>query len=404
MARYHASPVTRHHDRPAPLAAVLAITILASLGTGVLWNGIGFIAKHDYGYTQRQSFLLLLFSGVLYTLAAFGASRLARAVEARVSPRGLLAALFALQALASGALVVPDAPWLLWLAAGLNSVGSAILWPLVESYLTAGRHGPRMRSALGWWNVAWTTTVPVALILMAPLVERDLARLAVAALAPANLINIAVLAALPPRPGRHDAETAESSITPVYPFLLRCARVLLPTSYVLVGALSPLMPYLLAGLEVEARWETPITSTWMIARIAALGLMWRTGFWHGRWGTLLLGGALLAVGFADVALARGVPILLIGLVAFGAGQGTIYYAALYYAMSVGHAEVEAAGTHEGLIGVGYVVGPLSGLIAFTFAEGRAGATLMLAIIGVIVAVAALAAAREYARARRLTAA
>jgi len=40
----------------------------------------------------------------------------------------------------------------------------------------------------------------------------------------------------------------------------------------------------------------------------------------------------------------------------------IYTAALYYAMEVGHEEVASGGTHEALIGCGYLSGPLTGLV------------------------------------------
>ena len=45
----------------------------------------------------------------------------------------------------------------------------------------------------------------------------------------------------------------------------------------------------------------------------------------------------------------------------GVGMGAVYYAALYYGLAVGHADVDAGGTHEGLIGVGYCLGPLVAL-------------------------------------------
>jgi hypothetical protein len=41
-------------------------------------------------------------------------------------------------------------------------------------------------------------------------------------------------------------------------------------------------------------------------------------------------------------------------------MGLTYYAALYYALAVGHAEVDAGGNFEALIGLGYCVGPLLG--------------------------------------------
>lgn len=389
---------------PAPLWSVLAISALGSLGSGVMWNGIAFVTKQDFGYSELQSFSLLLATGLIYVIGAFAAGRITRAVEDRLSTRGVLGTIFVIQALVSSLLIVPDTPWLLWFAACVGSACAAIQWPIVESYVGGGRHGAGLRSALGWWNVTWTTAVPVSLVLMAPLIDRDMARLAVVALAPANLLCLALLWSLPRRPGSHDHTATSDSVGQEYPLLLRSARVLLPTSYLLVGALSPLMPYLLHELEVAARWGTPITAIWMVARIAVLVLLWRSKFWHGRWGTLLVAGTLLIGGFSFVIAAPGVPVLSIGLVAFGLGQGIGYYTGIYYALSVGHSEVDAGGTHEGLIGVGYAVGPMAGIAAFAFADGRQGAFLMGAAVLVMVLVASVIAFGPYVSARAARAA
>ena len=67
-------------------------------------------------------------------------------------------------------------------------------------------------------------------------------------------------------------------------------------------------------------------------------------------------------GLALVLLAHTLPVLVAGLFAYGAGMGVIYYASLYYVMAVGAAAVDAGGNFEALIGVGYCVGPLLGLI------------------------------------------
>src|SRR5690606_37811744 len=84
-------------------------------------------------------------------------------------------------------------------------------------------------------------------------------------------------------------------------------------------------------------------------------------FWHGRWGALLLGGAGLAVGFVMIIIAPNALVLLSGLAIFGGAQGLVYFAALYYAMTVGRGAVDAGGMHEGLIGLGYAIGPALGL-------------------------------------------
>ena len=72
-------------------------------------------------------------------------------------------------------------------------------------------------------------------------------------------------------------------------------------------------------------------------------------------------GAALAGGLALVLVAPSLAGVVAGLVLFGAGMGITYYAALYYALAVGHAAVDAGGTFEALIGLGYCVGPLLGL-------------------------------------------
>lgn len=402
LAAMSAEGLRPSHAPPAPLWSVLAISALGSLGSGVMWNGIAFVTKQDFGYSELQSFALLLATGLIYVVGAFTAGKITRAVEHRLSTRGVLGVIFLIQAAVSSLLVIPGTPWLLWLAACVGSACAAIQWPIIESYVGGGRHGPGLRSALGWWNVTWTTAVPVSLILMAPLVDRDMARLAVVALAPANLLCLGLLWSLPRRPGSHDHTATSDSVGREYPLLLRSARVLLPTSYLLVGALSPLMPYLLQELGVAARLGTPITAIWMVARIAVLVLLWRSKFWHGRWGTLLVAGTLLVSGFSFAIAAPGVVILSIGLVAFGLGQGIVYYAGIYYALAVGHSEVDAGGTHEGLIGVGYAVGPMAGIAAFVIADGRQGAFLMGATVLVMVLLASVIAFGPYltARARR----
>jgi hypothetical protein len=96
--------------------------------------------------------------------------------------------------------------------------------------------------------------------------------------------------------------------------------------------------------------------------------------------------------------------MLIGFGTFGAGLGVVYHAALYYAMSVGLAEVDAGGTHEALIGGGYALGPLVGLGGMGLAQGAdrpgAEAQVIVALVWSCVALAGAAAVQPYLRARR----
>ena len=198
-----------------------------------------------------------------------------------------------------------------------------------------------------------------------------------------SLLSMACLWFVPSHPGHHHAPAEEAPAD--YNSHLKSAQILLPASYLLVGALSPLMPYLLDRLKLEATSETPLTSVWLSMRVVVVAVMAQISFWHGRWSTLLAGSILLASGFAIVVTIPSVPFIVIGLALFGAGHGIIYYAALYYALRVGSAGIDAGGMHEALIGLGYVVGPAAGLCGFLLGGG--GWTV--AIVWGLLAIAAI---------------
>ena len=387
---------------PTPISAVLSLTLLASVGTGVIWNGVPFIAEAEYAYTQTQTLLMYLVIGLTYISGALTAARFLKFIERWMTARTLLVLILIIQSIIClGPLVVKSA-WILWVVVGITSLLASFLWPIIESYLTAGRHGKEMRRAIGWWNVVWTSSVAASLWFMAPFLKTD-AQFAIVALGGLNAVALITLFWFKQNPGTHDDELSEESITPEYPFLLQTLRILLPLSYVLNAALAPLLPYLFNRLEIDVLWKTPTAATWMVVRVVAMAVMWRLGFWHGRWGTLLLGGLFITVGFALIVLTPSLAILLIGLGIFGAGMGVIYYAALYYAMSVGKAQVDASGKHESLIGIGYAIGPaaglfgmqLPGLLHMDFAEGLG----IVYVICAVVLLAAFPAIRPYWKAK-----
>ncbi len=398
---------TGNTAEPTPLWAVNALTFLASIGTGVVWNGVSFIAEHDYVFPKRLTLALYLVMGGTYVIGAISTGRVLRFVNTWLSPRSALGLILVFEAAVCTGPYFVHEDWMLWVVSCLISVLSSWLWPIVESYLTAGRHGAEMRRAIGWWNLCWTGAVATAMILMSPLVEQH-ARLAIVLLGGLHLVALAPLVCFGRFPGTHDRETSHASISPEYPFLLRAARLLLPLSYVLNSAMTPLLPYLMNNLNIEKKYQTIATSTWMILRIVAMAIMSQMGFWQGRWGTLLLGGVAMTAGFGLAVLGLSLPLLLIGLAVFGIGMGIVYYAALYYAMAVGHAEVDAGGTHEALIGVGYTIGPITGLVGVTttgflhengWPQLWDGASVVV-IVWILIALGAIGAWKPYMQARR----
>jgi hypothetical protein len=330
----------------SPLWAINLLTFLASIGTGIVWNGLSFVAESTYHFEKGRTLTMYLLMGVTYVVSALSTGRVLRALERFVTPRSALGLILLLEA------AICFSSW---------------LWPIIESYVTAGRHGAAMRDALGWWNVCWTSAVAASMVVIGPLIK-DHGRDAIALMGAVHAVALVPLIWLSPEPDPHDEELHAAAVDTEYPWLLDAARLLLPISYVLNSAMSPLLPYLMNALHIDKGWQTPATSTWMWARIAAIFVMWRAPFWHGRWGTMLLGGAAMTLGFGIVVTTSSMPSMLVGLGTFGAGMGIIYYAALYYAMAVGRAQVDAGGAHEALIGVGYSIGPLTGLVCLGFSN------------------------------------
>lgn len=379
----------------APLGAVLAVTFLASLGTGVFWNAIGFVAKHAYGFSQQRTLVLYLVMGAVYTIGAARAGPVTRWCERWISPRGLLAVVIAAQGVLCAGPIVFEGAWALWVTIIGVSYASSLVWPLMESYVVAGRHGPDMRSSIGWFNLTWMSAVSLPLLLMPPILEHH-AEWAVGALTFANFAALGPLLLFPRRHAAHDDALSAVHVPGEYGMLMRSARVLLPLSYVLMAAMSPVLPYRFETLGANVMFETPATATWMIARVVAMFVLWRSAFWHGRWGTLVLGGVSMAGGFGLIVLAPSVPLMLVGFTGFGVGLGIIYHSALYYGMAVGRAEVDAGGAHEALIGAGYAVGPAAALLG----TALGGPVAIVAICWGVLGLAAAPAVRPYQSARR----
>jgi hypothetical protein len=131
--------------------------------------------------------------------------------------------------------------------------------------------------------------------------------------------------------------------------------------------------------------------------------------WHGRWAMPALGAGLLAGGFAlsvlgpallaENAPTTGILVLQAGLALVGAGMATIYVGALYYVSAARHGAVGAGGSHEALIGAGYVAGPACGLAAAAAVQGglmppSAFAPAVLGLVGLVVVIACVAAWRS----------
>lgn len=417
---------------PTPLWAVLAFTFLNSIGSAIIYQGIFFIAREGYGFGPAERFGLGLVYGLTYIPGAILIGPLLRRLEraGSLSPRAVLASVMFLMAalcwLPSLAQILSAAPpaaavdpaaadlpvrvgggWSIWLLIALYSPLSGAMWPMVEAFLAGGRSDHQLRSATGKFNVTWAGALVISLPVIGPIIEKD-ALLSMQGLSAVHILaGLILLRTFNARPGTH-AHHEHTPHPPVYTELLTFLRILLPTAFLFISTLSPYLPGALGGLGIKTDLATTIASTWLLTRVLTFLAMERWHGWHGRWSTVLWGGGILLVSFTLTVLA---PLLLpreaalatviAALAALGIGIGIIYCAALYYAMEVGAAEVDAGGIHETLIGVGYSVGPACGLAAIAIAESRLTPAMayepIMALLVCLFALAAAGAGLRFAR-------
>lgn len=404
-------------SRTTPLWAVLSYTFLCSIGSGIVYAGVFFLAKSQYGFTETDNFALGLLYGLTYIPAALSVGPLLRRLgRAGIAPRTLLGIVTTLM----GAICfVPwvielvtshaaqRATWPIWAIVGIYGPLSGAMWPIVESFLAGGRSERELRSATGRFNVTWSSAIVFTLLAMAPLVK-DHALLLLNALGIVHFGCVGIVACFQKSPAAH--EHYEHVRPVIYKQLLTFLRLLLPVSFMFISTLSPYMPSALERMRIDASWQTAIAAVWPAARVAMFFTLERWHGWHGKWTTPIVGASLLIASFVFLILVPpiapagfGLPLFLLGLTGFGIGVGIVYAAALYYAVEVGSSGVDAGGTHEALIGIGYAAGPICGLAGLGAASGGlvAAESNNLVMLGLVVLAALGAGSFALAKAAKM---
>jgi len=327
------------------------MTWLASAGTGVGWTGIFFIAEQAYGFGTNQNLVLGAVMGAVYVIGALAAGRCVRACTRtnRFSERGALIVVCALMACSSLVPAFTGSSLGLWVFSGTYIAFSGVLWPVVESFVSGGRSGARLRRATGLFNITWASAMIVTMLGLAPILK-DSPRLAFFGLAAVHAICAILALGLAPRAGRHGDAAHPHSAEELDGLKqhLRVFRVGLFASYVLHSSLVPMLPAMLERLGVEVSFKTILASAWMISRLAVFILMERSWWWHGRASTIVIAAGLLALGFVWTHLLGagivpgGSGTMVASLAVLGLGIGAMYAGAIYYAM-------EAGGITDGLL-------------------------------------------------------
>jgi MFS family permease len=362
------------------IGTLLWITFIESFATILVERGVYFYTRGVLGYSDVHNLWIALGLGLAYIVGASVshplAARLGERRLARVSVAGQLAAHLCL-------LAVPRGPVLV---SGVVAVGlfNGLKWPVIESYIGAGR-SPRLASrAIGRFNLAWSSAVPLSLAAAGPMIAWRPVSLFIVAAA-VNLVSLWALGRVPATPTHlpHDhPDRPDDRTLSRYRTLMASSRWSMLSSYSLLFLLSPLMPGVFARLQVPLVLATGLAALLDVMRVVTFFFLGRWSGWHDKVTPLALVLVALPAGFAASLFGTSVTVVLVGEILFGLAIGMSYYAALYYAMVVKNASVDAGGVHEGLIGAGFTFGPLVGLAGLGLA-GPLGGPVAGLVAGVL---------------------
>lgn len=383
-----------------PLWAVLLMVFINSGASGVTFNGISFICSELFKYELGMNCAMGVMIGLTYIVGALATGPLTRILERklRCNTRQILIGLLLAAAFLH---LIPLAVWVqqgwkptlavqiaIWLFVGLYSTLCGGLWPIVESFMSGGRSPRELPRSIGRFNVVWSASLVLSMFALGILPDQvvefgnslsrgDGVMLTLAFMGLLHGASIITLLGFNKHPGKSETQFASNQHAhdsdprrAAYPKLLTIHRAILPMSYTVSYALLPFLPTMTKHLGLAESSGPIFSAIWLFARPLTFLFLDRWTAWHGTKLTAWLGSALIGSGFALCILCTLLPngsvalaMAALGLVAFGAGMAMIYVAALYYGLEVGHAEVDAGGTHEALIGAGYTLGPVCGLLA-----------------------------------------
>lgn len=342
------------------LIALFILTFLESVAGTLLQRGLYFYTHEHLGFSQNQNLWVAFGFGATYVVGAFASHGISRRVGER---KLLLASLLGLLGVHSLLALFP-APGVLVTGVFATAVIQGAKWPVIESYISAGRAPKQLLPLLSRYNVTWASAGFVAIGCTGAIVGTGVPSLFFWLPALLNVGSALLVFKLPPQPQHlHDQhpERPVAGELESMRALLGSARWSMTGSYALLYVLAPLMPSILTQLALPVTLATPVASVLDAVRVVTFGALGALAGWHGKRLPMWLTMAALPCGFLLILLGNSLPLVILGEVVFGVGAGFAYTSSLYYALVAENASVDAGGDHEGLIGVGIGLGPLSGL-------------------------------------------
>jgi MFS family permease len=357
-----------------------------SISSTLLTVGLPFYTSHRFGWGARENFAIAACQGMLYVCGALLAKRISRR-WGRESSLLVLGAGMTAFALAVGISASHFWAFTMVLLVAIETGLMGASWPMLESLISAAGEPSQLSRRLGIYNITWASTGAIALAASGAIIQHAPAWVFFGTIAAGHLIAVLMVfrytrlaeVRLDSRDLAKPPASLEQSGAPQEPFdeaverrhrlALWLSRIALPSTYVIIYSLAPLLPALHAIKQLSPTTATLLASIWLIARAAAFIITGNTTFWHKRPILMLYAsiamlfaflGAVIPGSLTGIGLAQALLAMAIAQIVLGFSIGTIYSASLYFGMVVSEGSTEHGGYHEALIGLGQILGPIVG--------------------------------------------
>ena len=354
-----------------------AVTTVADL---LIQRGAYFFCSNEFGFTGANNMALATACGVAAVLGA----RVTGPVSRYLGPKRTLFGLLALRIAVCLIQTAMPRPTIVVVGVSISMFCCFASWPIIESYISAGVSPATVSRRLGRFNITWGTFSPLGIALAGPIIHyMPQGLFAVGALLSLAVVWLALPLERRPvhLPEGHEHQPRGRRLERMRSLMI-AGRWSLFGSTMLTFVMAPLMPGIFADMSIPIVWATALAAVIDLARACTFCVMQRWSFWHDRAWILAMVVIGLPIGFVMVVLPDLLAPVLIGQVICGAAAAVSYYSALYYAMILHNASVDASGAHEGTAAVGLVVGPGAAMLG-----GKFGAALTPVTLGAVLGVA-----------------
>lgn len=354
---------------------------------------IFFLARDQYGFTNRGNLFLTAVHGFVYIFASWQGGRFAQRFgyfnALKLGCVGMAIGLVL-------GLILPGVAGQV-IALAVWTLPLCLMWPTLEALISEGENFRGTARMVGIYNLVWSSAsalafcsggwlwekfgknglylLPLGLVLiqfaLIPWLERW------------SKILPGVRKTADPNSGHPPERSPRQPPLPPKRFL-QMAWLANPFAYVAINTVGAVIPQLAHKFDLSAAQSGVFNSLWFYVRFGAFILFWKWTGWHYRFRWLLAAFCGLVTGFATMLLAPQLWLVVLAQVIFGSSIGLIYYSSLFYSMDAGDTKGEHGGVHEAAIGLGIFVGPAIGATALTLLPNIPNAGI-LAVSGLLLA-------------------